>query len=443
MIINLVLTQEPQIRAWLGTEIIEDLEENNVVHIWVSKNLEERVKKLTQRKCHYYNLSFSPFFNQLYIKCINIDHKNIQSFRNSLKHELLPEPLIAIGGVKFYVKEAIRKLLRNRELIALLIFKSAFQKARQKIAVEIEKNQVNFTASDVNIVVSSYSDLANEAVIDSLSRTKKPLIQVVDNWDNICSKVCPTKKAEALVVWGEQTKRHASDIHNFPKDKIHTIGSSRLTKRVIDNLKNEIINVEANASAPIKLFYAGFGVKHETLDFFEELLNDVNLRGSHFQLTVRPHPTSMKIFFEQSYATLPKMLRIDLPKIDEDIDPIWPILDRDIYKDLIAADIVIGTPSTLILEAMLLNKKIIMDYRRIKSIHSPRKVFETRKHFREILNNKDIPKLRKSTDMISMAERLIQVNQDYKETIEDLLSFPKVSYGIDLSQLAKKIYENG
>ena len=244
-----------------------------------------------------------------------------------------------------------------------------------------------------------------------------------------------------MVVWGHQTKRHASDMHNFPQDKIHTIGSSRLSKRVIDNSKNEIINVEANASAPVKLFYAGYGVKHETLDFFTKLFNDINLKGSHFQLTVRPHPTGVKNIFVPSSATLPKMLRINFPKIEKDIDPIWPILDRDIYKDLIEADIVIGTPSTLILEAMLLNKKIIIDYRKIKSIHSPRKVFETRKHFWEILNNKDIPKLRKSTDIISMAERIIQLDQNYKETIEDLVSFPKVSYGSDLSQLAKKICE--
>jgi hypothetical protein len=443
MIINLAITQEPQIRAWLGTDIIKDLEKNNVVHVWLPKNLEERAKKLTQRKCHYYDLNFSSYTNQLYIKCINIDHKKIQSFRNSLKIELLPEPLISISGIHIYIKKAIGKLLRNRELIALLIFKAAFQKALKKIDIEIEKNQVNFSESDINIVVSSYSDLSNEAIINSLSRTQKPMIQVVDNWDNISSKVCPTKKAEALVVWGAQTKRHASEIHNFPIDKIYALGSSRLAKQIFDNLKKEITGVETNINAPIKLFYAGFGAKHETLDFFDKLLNDFNLDGSNFQLTVRPHPTAQRNSFVESNTTFPKMLRINFPKIDEEIDPIWPTLDGDIYRDLIEADIVIGTPSTLILEAMLLNKKIIIDYRRIKSIHSPRKVFRTRKHFLEILNNEDIPKLRKSSDLNSVAEKIIQFNQNYKETIEDIVSFPNVSYGIDLSELAKKIVESG
>jgi hypothetical protein len=132
----------------------------------------------------------------------------------------------------------------------------------------------------------------------------------------------------------------------------------------------------------------------------------------------------------------------NFPKIDEAIDPVWPILDRDIYSDLIEADIVIGTPSTLIVEAMLLNKKIIIDYRRIKSIHSPRRIFEGRTHFKEILNNQNFPKLRKLTEMKSMAKRISKLDQDYKETIGDLVSLPKVSYGEDLSQLAKNIYES-
>jgi hypothetical protein len=128
-----------------------------------------------------------------------------------------------------------------------------------------------------------------------------------------------------------------------------------------------------------------------------------------------------------------------MPKTNQEIDPIWPILDYSIYEKLIAADIVIGTPSTFLLEAMLLNKRIILDYRKLKSEHSPRELFESRTHFREIAKSDKIAKLFTLKDLDQLINEVVSKDQDYDDLLSYLIAGSEFTYGTRLRNLAESV----
>ena len=441
MIINLIITAQQQLRAWLNEDLLNDLEKEDQINIWAPKKLQNSVKNSTSRHTNFYYFEENQPLISLHAICLNIDHKSSSTFRSLILESFIWKKSSNDQRLYQNTRAYIRQLLRARNLLNLLIFKSKQKKVKQAISNEVFKSHIEFSASDINVVVSSISDLFHEIVIENLVKTKKPFIQVMENWDNISSKVCPSDKAEALVVWGEQTRRHASEIHGFPIEKTHALGSTRLNNEYFKQFrKNLNLNLQNTDAKPkITLFYPGFGGSHETLDFFIDMLNEINCKKDIFELIFRPHPLMQDKTDFNVNLKLPERLKRDNQKRNQEIDPIWPILDQSIYAELIKADVVIGTPSTFLVEAMLLNKRIILDYRKLQTEHSPRELFESRTHFSEIVKSDRIPKLRKLEDLEMLVGEVMNSDQDYGDLLMDLIVDPEKSFGTSLRYLMEAI----
>jgi hypothetical protein len=441
MMINLIITAQQQIRAWLDEDLLNELENGKKVNIWAPKKLENYIKVSTTRNVDYYSFEENNPANRLHDICMKITHRNSATFRSLIIEALIPQKSWSRKSLYGTIKAYVRRLLRNKDLLTLLISKRKQRKVKNLVNAEILKVRVNFTPSDLNIVVSSHSDLSHEIVVENLNRMRKPLIQVMENWDNISSKVCPASQADALVVWGEQTRRHALEIHGFPIEKTHSLGSSRLNNdKFLQFRKSSSIKERSNARQ-INLFYPGFGGSHENTDFVTNMLNEINSNGESFRLTFRPHPLMLSKTFADKNSNTPELLVIDIPIIDHEVDPIWPILDYSMYTELMKADIVMGTPSTFLLEAMLLNKKIILDYRKLKTEHSPRELFESRTHFKEILESNCIPKLESLGDFKSLAHQVMNSKQDYQHLVKDLIVGPEEKFGTNLKNLVESLLD--
>jgi hypothetical protein len=439
MIINLIITAQQQIRGWLNEELLSELEEGNQVTIWTSKKLESSIRKLTSRGIKFYSFEENRDISGLHAICLNIDHKSSSTFRSLIKEEIFWTKTHKCQNFLENLKMYIRKLIRNRNLFLLLIYKPKLRKIKRLIKSEIDRVHIDFSPSDLNIVVSSSSDLSHEIIIKNLTKTGKPFIQVMENWDNISSKVCPAKNAAGLVVWGEQTRRHAAEIHGFPIEKTHAFGSTRLNTGYFQKLRGHLGAAESGVGGKIKLFYMGFGGSHENLDFFINMFEEINMGIESYELTFRPHPIMQKEISNEKSLKYPELLRCDMPKTNQEIDPIWPILDYSIYEKLIAADIVIGTPSTFLLEAMLLNKRIILDYRKLKSEHSPRELFESRTHFREIAKSDKIAKLFTLKDLDQLINEVVSKDQGYDDLLSYLIAGSEFTYGTRLRNLAESV----
>ena len=441
MMINLIITAQQQIRAWLDEDLLNELEKGNKVNISAPKKLENYIKISTTRNVDYYSFEENNPANRLHNICMNITHINSATFRSLIIEALIPKKSWNSKSLYRTIKAYVRQLMRNKDLLTLLISKRKQRKIKNLVNAEILKVRVDFNPSDLNILVSNHSDLSHEIVVENLNRTRKPLIQVMENWDNISSKVCPASQAAALVVWGEQTRRHALEIHGFPIEKTHSLGSSRLNNDNFLQFKKSSSIKERSNERQIKLFYPGFGGSHETIEFFTNMLDEINSKGESFRLTFRPHPLMLSKTIADAKRNTHELLMIDIPITDQEVDPIWPILDHSIYTELMKADIVIGTPSTFLLEAMLLNKKIIIDYRKLKTEHSPRELFESRTHFREILNSTSIPKLKSLGDFEFLAQQVMNSEQDYQHLVRDLIVEPEEKFGTNLKNLAESLLD--
>jgi hypothetical protein len=54
-------------------------------------------------------------------------------------------------------------------------------------------------------------------------------VLLVDNWDNLSSKMILSQLPDHMGVWGEQSRRHAIEIQGMPADRVHILGSPRFS----------------------------------------------------------------------------------------------------------------------------------------------------------------------------------------------------------------------
>jgi hypothetical protein len=82
-----------------------------------------------------------------------------------------------------------------------------------------------------------------------------PVVQIIENWDNPSSKLCINNSPIAVLVWSDQMKKHVSEIHHYPPEKISVIGSARFPT------KHEIVlasKPKLNSKEHLQVFHAGF-----------------------------------------------------------------------------------------------------------------------------------------------------------------------------------------
>ena len=121
----------------------------------------------------------------------------------------------------------------------------------------------------------------------------------------------------------------------------------------------------------------------------------------------------------------------------------WPEIDSRLYKKMLDSDIVIGTPSTYLLESIILEKKVILDFRTIGKKKSPKEVFLGSEHFLEIL----------SCDAIVRFDNLPELSKKIKETLlrlpscnllrQDLLFESKTSFTENLKLVLSNLISRG
>ena len=128
-----------------------------------------------------------------------------------------------ITFIKIFIKKMIMTFLSVRYLSVILT--NYFYKN-----IKIEDNlQKIFSKYKPDLVIYPTHSYEPEVIklkkISDLFKFKT--FYIIDNWDNLTTKTYYKFKPDYLGVWGNQTKNHAIQIHNFKKDKIFKIGNCR------------------------------------------------------------------------------------------------------------------------------------------------------------------------------------------------------------------------
>lgn len=186
---------------------------------------------------------------------------------------------------------------------------------------------------------------------------------IQENWDNVFSKKIFFQHPQIFGSWGKQSTEFLKNKHHL-RSTIYEVGSARLTKhweaRNISlhrdlNFSNNNMDVE-NSSQPktFKILLLGTGDARYDKQLCEKLLankDTYNLESkNNLIIYYRPHPFARQNY-KHFWYKVPKYLNI-IPPTKGDYD--------DLVKLILKSNLVITLYSTTVLDALILNKLVLI-----------------------------------------------------------------------------------
>jgi|688.fasta_scaffold258747_1 hypothetical protein len=175
-------------------------------------------------------------------------------------------------------------------------------------------------------------------------------VLVIDNWDNLTSKNVLPVLPDYVTVLGEIDRIHAVNIHGFSYERIWAIGMPKLIS---------LTSVHSIDSRPAKknILYLGFSLPHAEKKYLNSLMTELSNLDVNFdfELSYRPHPAQKQRLYDEELSE--KIVQIESKNLNGGL----PSLDQSYCDSLLQYDLVIGTPTTLLLECMLLGIPSLCD----------------------------------------------------------------------------------
>lgn len=286
------------------------------------------------------------------------------------------------------------------------------------------------------------------------SKYKIPLIILMNSWDNPAGRAFCTGSPDKLVVWGEQTKRHAKKYMLLKEHQIECFGAAQFEVYKIPPAQSrdelgKYFNVDAENKI---LLYAGAGgAKYETvyLQLLEKFIDEGLMPNC--KVIYRPHPWRGKLakgekdFFSINWKHIvmdPTMKDFYNSTI-RDSDGRMNLADYRISNKLLTlADAVISPLSTMLIESLIKGKPVLAFFPN-KDQDSWLSIDEI--HFSEFLNLKDVNTCFKEKDFYMSCKNLFNqignkaISSKLKNHSEFFVTKKSNSYGIQLKHLVDKL----
>lgn len=147
------------------------------------------------------------------------------------------------------------------------------------------------------VVGSPGFQFLDQVVIIEAKRLGIPVHCVVNSWDNMTSRGSMIRRPDTLMVWNQYMKEQAMEIHQYPPEKSHIVGSLQFCK-----YEDEITDGEVSAmyqrlglplGTPYLLFLTGQHIPEYEAEDVQQLLKGLkNTRYADLPLVVRIHSQS-------------------------------------------------------------------------------------------------------------------------------------------------------
>jgi hypothetical protein len=293
------------------------------------------------------------------------------------------------------------------------------------------------TKYDVVLIPSSGGETELYIILEHLHKNRVTSVLCVDNWDNIYGKVALTTLPDFLTVMGNSSKAAATSIHGFHPRNVAPIGIPRFDHyRKLHN----ITGVQ-QASEQFTILYLGFSLEHDEVHVINELFRVLSRANDEFRFEIlyRPHPRRLKRAREVELNPSIKISKsIELASTSKSG---MPTMDATFYDEILNASVVIGAPTTMVLEAMALGKPCILDISD-DGIHrtTSSKSFHKFSHMQELEN---IPELRIAKSIGEVIDHVITIHQDktqeVKFSLEHIVNLEPSSYFNQLSEFLAQL----
>jgi len=198
----------------------------------------------------------------------------------------------------------------------------------------------------------------NPTVVDYLAETRKigiKTIVAIDNWDNLTSKSVFALTPNYLTVMGKQCVNHAISIHGMDSNSVLPFGLPRFD--VYRSLKKNG-GPEKNLT-PKRVLYAGFSLAHSEKRVVDALADylDIKYGPGVVEVHYRPHPAPNPRIDDYEI----KNSHVDVTEYRDLSRTGMPHMNEEFINALAEANVVVGAPTTLMLEAMLVGRPCVLD----------------------------------------------------------------------------------
>lgn len=423
-----ILSDQAYVRNYFHTKVIEKLKDNYNLEILKRDNINEKETKNIlfknykldtqskiktiifdlyanhfQEKSKYFSFRLKRFyrFDFRYLGELCIHNNEKDSFFNKYK--------------RLYI------LLKNFIIFSILNFMSL--KFIFFFVLKFFEKKININKSFRDLVLNSKCDYIlmptngySPEVFDLLKMSKLYGLKVnfiIDNWDNLSSKMIFFEEPHKIFVWGEQTLIHAMEIHKIPKEKIIKIGSARYLdffKKRKDELKNYF-------DFKYILFLGSSWAWDEeaTLDELAKILEKNKNIFNNIKIIYRYHPFRQR----KNRETLKwKNIIVDpqLSNLKNQSERSWPKIDY--YPALLKnCEFAIGGFTTMLLEATIFYKRFVgIGYDDNKSLMNQKNALKYFEHLKDIekMNNLSICHKKENLEKILIETMLNSNNLNHK-----------------------------
>ena len=289
----------------------------------------------------------------------------------------------------------------RRNLLLLMVFGTSwifpffffFYTKRFKLNKSLEKYIENIKPDLILFPSSAYDPIGYDILEIGYKRMVKTIF-LIDNWDNLSSKTIFLRKPDFITVWGRQTLEHALNIHGFKEKQIITIGTPRFNTyyKALNNLPKSQIKGKY-------VLFLGVGLEMDEIGALRELDEEIEENKDIYgdlKIIYRPHPwrhgrndfnesdfkhVELDIQMKENY--LRKKEQDKLSKgifVPMDFQP-----ELDYYPAILGnALFVVASITTMSLEALIMNKKVLLIVYDDKSelFTNPKIVYQYHEHFR-------------------------------------------------------------
>jgi hypothetical protein len=293
------------------------------------------------------------YFGSINIKSVNLsNHKKLISLWVMTKNFLKYSSTHILQTVSFanFIGEIIYKILLKRFFREI----RTIQKMEKNFIKKIESNILIFPSTGTEILIFELMELAR--------LEEKKTLMVIENWDNLTSKTSFPFKPDYITVMGNNLKFQTNAIHGIPLDNIFPTGLPKFEKLTQDFLRTQKV---AKLREKFNVLYLGYSLPYNEQNvvnsIYFKLLKSEHLK--EFTLTYRPHPFRQERLFEEKIK-IPKNRKFNLDNRMKNINlgqKVLPTINDNYIANLKQFDLIIATPTTMVLEIMLLGLPCLVD----------------------------------------------------------------------------------
>ncbi len=236
--------------------------------------------------------------------------------------------------------------------------------------------------NDLLIFVTSAHEPLGVFLTQVQKKQNKPILFIIDNWDNLSSKSVLWELPTHVATWGEQSTRHAIKIQGLKSNQVFNLGTARFFNYPVLRSKDLSQLVDYRY-----ILFLGTALPFDEMSCLEVLSNELILNQrlyGELYILYRPHPYG----FRNSNAhvsNLPNKVKLD-PTVFKNFKLKNEFLDIDKIPSLLKnSELIVGGLTSMLIESTIFAKNFIgLVHKEVNTMTSPQKILINYEHFTDI-----------------------------------------------------------